>query len=150
MQTPFVYRRPLRWGDTDAAMIVYTANYFDICMEAIEGWFINTLELDWFAMHLDLGVGTPFVHAEVDLHSPLTPRDVLTIRVDIERLGEKSLSFALEGSREQDGGPVFSGRFTCCFNDSESFKPTAIPAPMRERIAQYQHRSASSAAYDGR
>lgn len=142
MQAPYIYRRPLRWGDTDAAQIVYTAHYFDICMEAIEGWFINTLELDWFALNLDLKIGTPFVHAEVDFLAPLTPRDVLTIRVDIERLGEKSLSFALRGTRESDGGDIFTGRFTCCFNDTQSFKSVPIPPQMRERIVHYQQRSA--------
>lgn len=141
MQVPYIYRRPLRWGDTDAARIVYTAHYFDICMEAIEGWFINTLEVDWFALNLDLEIGTPFVHAEIDYRAPLTPRDVLTIRVDIERVGEKSLSFALHGSRESDGGAIFDGRFTCCFNDTQSFQPVPIPPSQRSRIEQYQARS---------
>lgn len=140
VQSPFHYRRPIRWGDTDAARIVFTAHYFDICMEAIESWFLEVLEADWFAMTRDRGIGTPFVHAEVDFQAPLTPRDVLLVRVDIERLGNSSLSLALTGTREGDGQRTFTGHFTCCFSDLESLSPIRIPDAMRQRIDAYRQR----------
>lgn len=138
MKTPFHYRRPIRWGDTDAAGIVFTAHYFDICMEAIESWFFEVLELDWFAMARDHGIGSPFVHAEVDFQAPLTPRDVLLVRVDVERLGNSSLSLALTGTRENDGKRTFTGRFTCCFSDLASFTNIPVPDEIRRRIDEYR------------
>lgn len=142
VKTPFYYRRPIRWGDTDAAGIVFTAHYFDICMEAIESWFLEVLELDWFAMTRDHGIGSPFVHAEVDFQAPLTPRDTLLVRVDVERQGNSSLSLVLAGSRERDDQGAFTGRFTCCFNDLASFTKTPIPDALRRRIDDYQRRCA--------
>ncbi|WP_280548803.1 thioesterase family protein [Halomonas sp. 11-S5] len=142
VQRPFYYRRPIRWGDTDAAGIVFTAHYFDICMEAIESWFLDTLELDWFAMMHDCGLGSPFVHAEVDFHAPLTPRDVLLVRVDVERQGNSSLSLLLSGVREHDDRRTFTGHFTCCFNELASFTKIPIPDELRHRIDNYQRRCA--------
>ncbi|MGM0915820.1 MAG: acyl-CoA thioesterase [Pseudomonadota bacterium] len=139
-QSPFHYRRPIRWGDTDAAGIVYTAHYFDICMEAIEGWFLEVFEFDWFSMSQDQGIGSPFVHAEVDFHAPLTPRDTLLVRVDVERLGNSSLSLRLTGLREHEHQHTFTGHFTCCFNDLNSFTKISIPQELRHRIEMYQRR----------
>ncbi|NYS76479.1 MULTISPECIES: thioesterase family protein [Halomonadaceae] len=141
MKTPFIYRRPIRWGDTDAARIVFTAHYFDICMEAIESFFHEILELDWFAMTCKQSTGTPFVHAEVDFHTPLTPRDVLNIRVDIEHQGNSSLSLILYGNREVEGVAAFTGRFTCSFSDLNNLKSIPIPSDIRQRITCYQQQS---------
>lgn len=141
MTTHYVYQRRLHWGDTDAAGIVYTANYFDLCMEAIEGWFIATLQVDWFVMNTDMKLGTPFVHAEVDLASPLTPKDTLLVTVTVARLGHKSLSLRLTGCSKERHQEAFTGRFTCCFTDTESFTSVAIPADMRERIEAYQNQA---------
>lgn len=141
VKTPFIYRRPIRWGDTDAARIVFTAHYFDICMEAIESFFHEILELDWFAMTCEQSTGTPFVHAEIDFHTPLTPRDVLNIRVDIEHQGNSSLSLILYGHREVEGVAAFTGRFTCSFSDLNNLKSIPIPNDIRQRITCYQQQS---------
>ncbi|WP_404367322.1 acyl-CoA thioesterase [Marinobacter sp.] len=146
MTVPYIYYRPLRWGDTDAARIVYTAHYFDICMEALEGWFIDILETDWFSMNADLGIGTPFVHAEVDFRAPVTPRDTLSVQIDIERIGNKSLSFILNGFRARDSQSVFDGRFTCCFSNMSTFEPIDIPEWVREPAIHYQEESRRVAA----
>ncbi|SFU81970.1 acyl-CoA thioesterase [Halomonas korlensis] len=143
MQTPFYYRRPIRWGDTDVAGIVFTGHYFDICMEAIESWFIEVLELDWFILTQDHGIGTPFVHAEVDFHAPLTPRDGLSVRVDVERMGNSSLSLALTGKRNSDDQHSFTGSFICCFSDIRTMTNIPIPEWMRRRIDHYQQSCAA-------
>lgn len=134
MSDSFEYRRRIRWGDTDAAGIVYTANYFDLCMEAIEEWFIATIEADWFSMNLDHHMGTPFVHAEVDFKAPMTPRDTLLISVKVERLGHRSLSLALTGRSELKQSLAFTGLFTCCFTDTRTFQPIPVPEAIRKRI----------------
>ncbi len=140
VQPAFHYRRPIRWGDADVAGIVFTAHYFDICMEAIESWFIEVLELDWFTLTQDHGIGTPFVHAEIDFHAPLTPRDGLSVRVDVERMGNSSLSLALTGRRQSDDQHSFTGRFTCCFSEIGTMTNITIPEWLRHRIDHYQQR----------
>jgi len=141
VKTPFIYRRPIRWGDTDAARIVFTAHYFDICMEAIESFFHKILELYWFAMTCGQSTGTPCVHAEIDFHTPLTTRDVLNIRVDIEHQGSSSLSLILYGNWGVEGVAAFVGRFTCSFSDLKNLKSIPIPNDIRQRITCYQKQS---------
>jgi acyl-CoA thioesterase FadM len=45
---PFRYSRPVRFGDTDAAGIVYTGRVPDMALEALEIWFRDRLALNWF------------------------------------------------------------------------------------------------------
>lgn len=140
---PYQYDRTLHWGDTDAARIVYTGNYFPLCMEAIEGWFRQVLDADWFEMNVNMGVGTPFVHAEVDIAAPLTPHHKLRMQVMVSRLGSKSLSFQILGLRDPDTQSVtaFTGQFTCCFTRTDTFESIAIPDKFRQRIERYQNQT---------
>lgn len=54
---PYVYRRRVRWGDSDAARIAYTVRFFDYAMEAIEGWFDDVLGSDWYISNTQHGLG---------------------------------------------------------------------------------------------
>lgn len=139
MNTLYQHDRVINWADTDAACIVYTGNYLPICLEAIEGWFREVLGIDWFDMNINLGIGTPFVHVEIDISAPLTPQNQLRIQVIVVRLGNKSLSFKLIGLRDPNTNPltVFVGQFTCCFAHTQTLESISIPDEYRQRIADY-------------
>lgn len=133
---PFVHRRVVNWGDTDAARIVYTGRFLDFALEAIEDWFRTVVGYGWYEMNVDLGVGTPFVKADIDFKAPLTPRDELRTTVLVERAGRSSMTFNVEGERE-DGVRSFTGRLVCCAVATGEMKPVEIPADWRERIDRY-------------
>jgi 4-hydroxybenzoyl-CoA thioesterase len=130
---PFVHRRRILWGETDAARIAYTARFLDFAMEATEAWFVERMGTGWYELNLDLGIGTPFVHASLDFRSPVTPRDTLESTVLLTRLGGSSLRFAVAG--RADGGTrlVYEGRLACVFVDNKVMRP--IPVPERFRPA---------------
>ncbi len=132
--TPFVYRRPIRWADTDAAAIAYTARIPEFCMEALEAWFRERLGIGWYEMNRDLGIGTPFVHLSVDFRAPLTPRDGLAIRVLVRRVGGASVRFALEGRIAEGGRLAFEGNFVCSFVEAAAMKPIPIPEAYRPAL----------------
>ena len=136
MQAPYCHIRPILWGDTDAALIVYTVRFFDYAMEAIEGWFVSTLDLNWFGLNVDRHIGTPFVNVNVDIGAPLTPRHQLTCLVYVERLGNASLVFRVLGERD-DGVRSFDARFTCCFVDNRDMTSLPIPSDFRARIEDF-------------
>lgn len=75
----YIYQKTINWGDTDAAEIVFTGNYLDYSMEAIEGWFREVLKVDWYELNINLNMGTPFVHIEMDIKSMLTPKKTFLI-----------------------------------------------------------------------
>ena len=129
------HRRPL-WGETDSAQIVYTVRFTDYVMEAIEGWFIEVLGTGWYELNMDTGVGTPFVRLEMDIHKPLTPRDELIMPVLIEKLGNASITFRVQGRVEPDT-ISFDARFVCCMADHRTMKARRIPDNMRQVILDY-------------
>lgn len=130
--TPFVWPRRVSFGDCDPARIAYTGRIPDFALEAIDGFWEALLDGDnWFRMNVDLGIGTPFVHMEVDFLSPITPRAVLLNHVRPVRLGTTSIAFAVEGV--QAGICCFRAQFVCVFVAAGEL--TKIPVPERIRTA---------------
>jgi acyl-CoA thioesterase FadM len=110
-RTHFVHRLKPRWAHSDPARMIYTPRFGDFCMEAIEAWYEDRVGADWYRINLDWGVGTPFVHMEIDFRSTVTPRDALAMTVAIERVGTSSLAFKVTARTEVDGRLCFEGRF---------------------------------------
>src|SRR5690554_3865308 len=104
---PFVYRRLIRWGDADPALIVYTARFLDFVLEASEAWFVETIGFDWYHLTTRRGLGMPVVHSELDFAMPLVPGDVAAIAVSVERIGASSLTLGFRATRP-DGRCSFS------------------------------------------
>ncbi len=132
---PFVHRRQVSWGDTDAARIVYTARIPHFALEAIEAWFIDRLGLGFYDMNLE-GFGTPFVHLEVDFKGRMTPADRLATRVLLDRAGHSSLAFALRSETEADGRLCWTGRFVCACVRTDIYAPIEIPERFRATVAR--------------
>ncbi|HYZ30734.1 MAG TPA: thioesterase family protein [Crenalkalicoccus sp.] len=128
---PFIHRRRITWGETDAARIAYTARFLDYAMEAVEAWFIERVGIGWYELNVDLGIGTPFVHVSLDFRSPVTPRDTLESAVRLTRLGGSSLRFAVTGRVGER--LVYEAMLVCAFVDNTKMK--AIPVPERFRAA---------------
>lgn len=127
---PFLYRRRIRWADSDPAAIAYTARLPEICMEALEAWYRDRLGFAWYEMDRDLGLGTPFVRLEMDFRAPVTPRDEIFLRVLLRRVGGSSLHFSVEARTLATPERIaFEGRFVAAFVRAGAMK--AIPIPER-------------------
>ena len=133
---PFVHPRTVRFGDTDAAKIVYTVKFFDFAMDALDAWFAAVLEHDWYSLNTKFAVSCPFVQSGLDFKAPLRPGDVVSTEIRIARVGRASLQFKILGSRS-DGEPSFEGLWTCVFVDPGSMKSVPIPAVFADRIRSY-------------
>lgn len=121
------------WADCDPAKIAYTGRIPNWALDAINGWWEAHLDGDgWYQMELDRNYGTPFVHMEIDFRHPVTPRHRLICKVRPVRLGEKSVTFRVEGF--QDGILCFEGRFTSVFIIADQFRSRAAPDEVRAII----------------
>jgi acyl-CoA thioester hydrolase len=82
-------------------------------------------------------IGFPRVAATCDYLAPARFEDVLEIAVALDRVGDKSVSYAFEffcGGRKLATGKVTS---VCCrVIDENHFESIAIPAGYRARIEQ--------------
>lgn len=133
---PFVHRRTVRFGDTDAAKIVYTVKFFDFAMDALDAWFSAVLEHDWYSLNIECGVSCPFVQSGLDFKAPLRPPEIVSIEIRIANLGRSSLKFAIRGVKD-DGVLSFEGLWTCVFIDPQSMKSVPIPPVFVDRINAY-------------
>lgn len=92
---PFNYLRTVRFADTDAAGVVFFANYLAICHEAYEeSLSASGIELNTFFK--DTGVVVPISKSEAAYLRPLQPGDKLKITVTPEPISENSFAIRYE------------------------------------------------------
>ncbi len=121
------------WGNCDPARIAYTARIPAWALESIDAWWEHHLDGDgWFQMETDRNVGTPFVGLQMDFRSPITPRHRLRCRVWPTRLGEKSITFRVEGYQADTF--CFDGSFTCVFTIADAFESQPAPPDIRALV----------------
>jgi 1,4-dihydroxy-2-naphthoyl-CoA hydrolase len=95
---PFNYSRTVRFADTDAAGVVFFANYLSICHEAYEeSLMASGIELQSFFKNT--GVVVPISKSEAAYLRPLFPGDKLTISVAPKLLSPNSFSIDFELQR---------------------------------------------------
>lgn len=136
MSEVFEHEIRVTWGDCDPAKIAYTARLPWFALDAINAWWEAHLGGDgWYQLELDRNIGTPFVRMSMDFRSPVTPRHSLICTVWPRRLGDKSVTFRVDG--RQDGILCFEGTFTCVFIIADQFKSQSAPPELRSVIVPH-------------
>ncbi len=135
---PFVARRttaseftfPLRiyYEDTDAAGIVYYANYLRFC-ERARTEFLRTLGLEQGRMLKEQGIGFVVSTVQADYRRPAQLDDELQVLTTVEKLGRASLVFAQRIVRSQE--LLFDSHISIACVDTVRQRPTAIPTDLR-------------------
>lgn len=137
MPEPFAITRLVEFSDTDMAGIAHFSAFFR-WMEAAEQSLRRSVGLSVFTKLGEHQVSFPRVHAECDYTSPARCEDELRIEVAVERLGEKSVTFAFQFSVE--GRQIASGRMTgvCCkIVHGEPPDSIAIPEAIADRLREH-------------
>jgi acyl-CoA thioester hydrolase len=134
MTTPFRTRRRVEFSDTDMAGIMHFSNFFRF-MEAAEVDFLGSLDLS-VAMNQDgKRIGFPRVSASCDYLRPATFLDLLEVSVTVHKVGNKSVTFRFEFSKE--GAAVARGQISavCCrVTGDRHLESIEIPAAIREKL----------------
>lgn len=95
----FSWIRTIHFADTDAAGVVYFANYLRICHDAYEEALAAAgLELSRF--FADTGSMVPIAKSEVDYLRPLRTGDRVSVTLTPRRLSESSFELRFELYRE--------------------------------------------------
>jgi len=95
---PFNYDRTVHFADTDAAGVVFFANYLAICHEAYE----ESLSASGIALKgffADHGVVVPIVKSEAEYSRPLSCGDKLRVSVQPALLSDDSFEVRFEVTR---------------------------------------------------
>jgi acyl-CoA thioester hydrolase len=129
--TPF--RVPIRiyWEDTDAAGIVFYANYLKFFERARTEW-LRGLGFGQEALRRDEGVA--FIVSETSLRylRPARLDDVIEVSVDVVYLGQASLQLAQQARRAEE--LLAEGKIRIGCVALGTFRPCRIPNDIRMSI----------------
>ncbi|OAM90218.1 thioesterase [Termitidicoccus mucosus] len=102
---PFTYHRLIHFPDTDAAGVVYFANYLSICHEAYEE-ALAAAGVDIARFFSDSGVVIPVSKSSADYLRPLVCGDRVSVSVRPSALTPDSFAIDYEVTRlGRDGAP---------------------------------------------
>jgi 4-hydroxybenzoyl-CoA thioesterase/acyl-CoA thioester hydrolase len=123
----FSTTRRVEFADTDMGGIVHFSRYF-VFMETAEHQFLEALGTSVALEHEGQALGWPRVAVSCEYRQPARFGDVLDIELDVERRGEKSVTYALRVLCR--GRLLASGKTTavCCVMENGG-RPRAIPIP---------------------
>lgn len=132
--------RPIRFSHCDPAGIVYYARYFDLFNGVVEDWFAEALALDYRGFILERRIGLGYAHASADFARPARMGDRLVFSVTVDRIGGKSLTLAIDGSR--DGEAIVAGKLVIVTTDMAAERAIDLPPDLRASVTRYKERTA--------
>src|ERR1043165_5232407 len=92
---PFAYSRTVHFADTDAAGVVFFANYLAICHEAYEE-SLSAAGVELKTFFADNGIVIPIAKSEAEYLRPLACGEKLRITLKPAALSENSLEIRYE------------------------------------------------------
>ncbi len=131
--------RRVEFRDTDAAGIVHFSAFF-VYMEQAEHELLRSVGLSVATRDDEGEIGWPRISAACEYLSPARFEDVLDVRVTIDRLGRKSITYAYAFSR--DGTPIARGAMTsvCCrLRPGQSPQGIEIPTWFSHQLRTLRH-----------
>jgi 4-hydroxybenzoyl-CoA thioesterase/acyl-CoA thioester hydrolase len=137
MSEPALFRtqRRVEFSDTDMAGIIHFSAFFRF-MEAAEHEFLRSRGLSVVLEWEGERIGFPRVSATCDFIAPVRFEDVLDVTVRIDRMGTKSITYAIEFFHQGTLAARGSITCVCCLVPGKSGGLTSIPIPagLRARL----------------
>ena len=133
----FTTRRRVEFADTDLAGICHFARFF-VFFETAEHELLRSLGLGAWKREGERILGWPRAEASCRYLAPAFFGDELEIRLAVERIGRRSVTF--EGTCWRGETRVAVGRWTtaCCWiEDPSKLEPTTIPEEVESGLAAY-------------
>jgi acyl-CoA thioester hydrolase len=133
MTAPQPFALPVRvyYEDTDAAGVVYYANYLKFMERARTDW-LEALGFPLPAFAREHGVVFVVHRCEIDFLQPARLNDALAVTVEVEQRGACSLVIRQEVRR--DLIVLTSARVALACVDAARWRPVRIPAPLANRM----------------
>ncbi len=131
----FTRERPIRFSDCDPAGIVFYPQYFVMLNGLVEDWFNDGLGIGYAALILERRVGLPTVRLEVDFQAVSRLGDHVELSLQVDRLGGRSLTLALEVTGV-DGGLRMRMRQVLVTTSLVTHRALDIPPDIRAAISR--------------
>ena len=135
MALTYTHRLRVRFSETDAQAVVFYANYvayFDILMTEL--WRDVA---GGYGDMIDAGTDMVVVEVTTRYHAPALFDDELDLTAQVTRLGNTSMSTAVEILRVGDGATIVTGDIHHVFIDPATKQKRSIPDGVRAALAPY-------------
>jgi acyl-CoA thioester hydrolase len=119
------------WEDTDAAGIVFYANYLKFFERARTEW-LRGLGFGQEALRTDAGIAFVVSETAVRYRRPARLDDLISVSVDVLHLGQASLEIAQEARRADELLADGTIRIGCV--ELGTFRPCRIPNDIRQSL----------------
>ncbi len=136
MSREFHVQRRVSFAETDMAGVMHFSNYFRI-MEEVEHAFWRSLGLNVHFEEAGAVTSWPRVSATCDYVAPARFDDMLDLVLRVEKLGDKSLTLAVDFRRSGQRIALARETAVCCRLESGRFEPIPIPADIRARLEAF-------------
>jgi YbgC/YbaW family acyl-CoA thioester hydrolase len=136
----FTIEERVRWGDVDAARIIFYGAYIRF-FEFAETELFRAVGLPYSVMFDELDVWLPRVHLECDFKRAAQLDDLLEVSVYVGRIGTKSLRLNFEVRRKSEPEPVAEAHFVLVAVRRDTFETVIVPEELKRRLAPYTKKS---------
>src|SRR5918994_1265094 len=132
----FSIEERVRWGDVDAARIIFYGAYIRF-FEIAETELFRSVGLHYATMFDEMKIWLPRVHLECDFRRVARLDDMLEVSVYVGRFGTKSMRLDFEVRRKGADEFVATAHFVLAAVHQETFETVPIPSELREKLAPY-------------
>ena len=138
MNEPWKYRieERVRWGDVDAARIIFYGAYIRF-FEFAETELFRAVGLPYGVMFDELDVWLPRAHLECDFRRAARLDDLLEVCVYVGRVGTKSLRLDFEVRRVGEDELIAAAHFVLVAVRRDTFDSVPVPEELKRRLAPY-------------
>src|SRR5918911_1979248 len=138
MNEPLKYtvEESVRWGDVDAARIIFYGAYIRF-FEFAETELFRAVGLPYSVMFDELDVWLPRAHLECDFRRAAQLDDLLEVSAYVGRVGTKSLRLDFEVRREGEEELIATAHFVLATVRRNTFETVPVPAELKRRLAPF-------------
>ena len=137
----FSIEERVRWGDVDAAGIIFYGSYIRF-FEIAETELFRAVGLPYGKVFEELNIWLPRVHLECDFHRAAQMDDLLEVSVYVARVGKSSLRLNFEVRKKNEAGEIeeklmATAHFVLVSTARENLKPLPVPDELRRALEPY-------------
>lgn len=137
----------VRWGDVDAARIIFYGAYIRF-FEFAETELFRAVGLPYSVMFDELDIWLPRVHLECDFRRAAELDDLLEVCAYVGRIGTKSLRLNFEVRRKGEEVLLAEAHFVLVAVRRDTFETVPVPAELSRRLAPYTQPASPASAGD--
>ncbi|MGB8510020.1 MAG: thioesterase family protein [Pyrinomonadaceae bacterium] len=130
----------VRWGDVDAAGIIFYGAYIRF-FEFAETELFRAVGLPYSVMFEELDIWLPRAHLECDFRRAARLDDLLEVAVYVGRVGHKSLRLNFEVRRKDEIALLAEAHFVLVAVRRDTFDSIPVPDELKRRLAPYTRRT---------